>query len=151
MSPLWTFCVAAGALVVGIAIGLLWTCRDVHGEHSAYAPECSVAAVLARVRADVVHFGQSDTGAAEGEPVTEPLYRVSVRLTAGRGQLDPAVFQPCAPLGRPARQRTAPGRPTWERPVHQRRPRHALVSAAAEHPLDHGGGPTGRHALVVTG
>ena len=45
---------AAATLALGVVLGLLWTGRRGHGEHSFYDPLCSVAAVAARIKEQTV-------------------------------------------------------------------------------------------------
>jgi hypothetical protein len=45
---------AAAALALGVVLGLMWTGRRGHGEHSFYDPLFSVSAVAARVKEQAV-------------------------------------------------------------------------------------------------
>lgn len=137
-----------GGLAVGMLLGMLWSSRQGHGEHAAYDPAFSAAAVIDRVRATQDAPADDDQADAEPAPpapdlsdepapvdvVDAPLY--------GRHPDDPALFRyhfsaadaPVAtsnelttPLPRlpsqAANRRALP--PTPQRPEN-RRSRHAL-------------------------
>lgn len=88
-----------GALVIGVLVGLLWSSRQGHGEHAAYDPAFSAAAVIDRVRASQsVPAEDHDQDDAEPAPPAvdvsdepAPAEVVDVRLY-GRHPDDPGLF-----------------------------------------------------------
>lgn len=60
VAHVWVLTFVAFAFAVGIGVGLLWTCRNSHGEHSNYDPAFSAAAVIDRVIDDRAAYDETE-------------------------------------------------------------------------------------------
>jgi hypothetical protein len=145
----------AGALAIGVLIGLLWSSRQGHGEHAAYDPAFSAAAVIDRVHAAQNTTVEDDNKAdAEPAPPTTELSGKSARANTedvqlyGRHPDDPALFRyhvsaPRAHALITSNELTQPLRHQPPRPTN-----HRTQLSDRPHPADQRSGlSSGRHVL----